>query len=874
MGLLIFMPVKMRLQPCFFTVYNHLFMLKDMRKLLIAAGLFLNVSGQAQTIGSSEKFLGYKVGEKFTPHYRILDYFRQMASTHADRIKLEQYGVTYEGRPLMLAFISSPENMAKLEQIRLNNLRLAQLSDDKAAPSEKAPAIVWLSYNVHGNEPSSSEAAMLTLDALADKTNTQTANWLSNTIVVIDPCVNPDGRDRYVNWYNSVAGVKPNPDPTSREHSEPWPGGRSNHYNFDLNRDWAWQTQVESQQRLKMYNKWMPHVHVDFHEQGFNAPYYFAPAAEPFHEVITPWQRAFQTEIGKNNAAYFDKNGWLYFTREQFDLFYPSYGDTYPTYNGAIGMTYEQGGHSRGGLAVVTKDGDTLTLADRALHHFTTGMSTIEVTARNAEKVTAEFKKYFQQATATGYGNYKSYVVKNRPADKARIDALKALLNKNGIRFGMAKSGNYSGYSFFGGKDEKVTTADGDIVIPSKQPRSAMVRVLFEPRAFLSDSVTYDITAWALPYAYGLESFATKEEVPVQYNMFTPPVVVNEELSAEDAYAYAIPWTGTNAAKVLGRLLREGIKVRYAQEPFRVDGKDFERGTLIVTRAANRHLSGRMETLMNKLKQENEVRIERLNTGFAEKGFDFGSDKVRLIGRTNVAVVTGDRVSSLGAGEVWHFFEQELGYPVNMVNYDDLGQLNWNETDVLIVPANYSGIFSEKNSAEKIREWVSNGGRLIAIENSVAQIARAEWGLKPKKEEEKDKEDDKKNPYGSLRTYANRERDDVQTNIPGAIYKIDLDNTHPLAFGYPNYYYALKMNAQVYEYFSDNGWNVGVLKKDNYVTGFAGNKLKPFLSDGMVLGVQPMGLGQVVYLTENPLFRSFWENGKLMLCNAVFLVGQ
>ncbi|MGV3767891.1 MAG: M14 metallopeptidase family protein [Chitinophagaceae bacterium] len=849
-------------------------MLKDMRKLLIAIVLLFSLQIQAQTVSSSEKFLGYKVGTKFTPHYRIVDYFRQMATTHPDRIKLEQYGETYEGRPLVLAFVSSPEHIGKLEQVRLNNLRLAQLSNDKTAPSEKAPAIVWLSYNVHGNEPSSSEAAMLTLDALIAQKEAGVKEWLANTIVVIDPCVNPDGRDRYVNWYNSVAGVKPNANPTSREHNEPWPGGRSNHYNFDLNRDWAWQTQIESQQRLEMYNKWMPHVHVDFHEQGFNAPYYFAPAAEPFHEVITPWQRSFQTEIGKNNAAYFDKNGWLYFTREQFDLFYPSYGDTYPTYNGAIGMTYEQGGHSRGGLAVVTKDGDTLTLADRALHHYTTGMSTIEVASRNAEKLVTEFWKYFQNATGNGYGNYKSYVVKNKAADKERVQALKALLIKNDIRFGTAKNGTAQGYNFFSGKDEKLSISEGDLVIPSKQPRSAMVRVLFEPRAFLSDSVTYDITAWALPYAYGLESFATKEEVPVHYSTFTPPIIVQEELSTKDAYAYAIPWTGTNAAKALGILLQQGIKVRYAQEPFRVDGEDFDRGTLIVTRAANKHFSGKMDALMRKLEKENEVEVQWLNTGFAEKGFDFGSDKVRLIKRTNVALVTGDRVSSLGAGEVWHFFEQELGYPLNLVNYDDLGQLNWSETDVLIVPSNYSGIFSEKNSAEKIREWVSNGGRLIAIENSVAQIARTEWGLKPKKEEEKDKEEEKKNPYEALRTYANRERDDVQTNIPGAIYKIDLDNTHPLAFGYPNYYYALKMNAQVYEYFSDNGWNVGVLKKDNYVTGFAGNKLKPYLSDGMVLGVQPMGLGQIVYLTENPLFRSFWENGKLMLCNAVFLVGQ
>ena len=246
-------------------------------------------------------------------------------------VTFEKYGETNEGRDLVLTYISSPENLANLETIRLNNLAMAGLSKGNAAPAtNKTPTIVWLSYNVHGNETSSSEAAMLTLYALVDPSNTRTKEWLQNTVVIMDPCINPDGRDRYVNWFNSVVGGKYNADPASREHSEPWPGGRSNHYNFDLNRDWAWQTQVESRYRLQKYNQWMPQVHVDFHEQGVNNPYYFAPAANPYHEVITQWQKDFQLLIGKNNAFYFDQNGWLFFTKENFDLLYPSYGDTYP----------------------------------------------------------------------------------------------------------------------------------------------------------------------------------------------------------------------------------------------------------------------------------------------------------------------------------------------------------------------------------------------------------------------------------------------------------------------------------------------------------------------------------------------------------------
>jgi len=328
-------------------------------------------------------------------------------------VKLQQYCEPNVGRPLLLTSVSSADNIRNLEQIRMNNLRLANLSKDRmAAVEENAPAIVWLSYNVHGNETSSSEAALMTIWALVDPSNTRTKEWLKNTVVIIDPCINPDGRDRYVNWFNSVVGKTANPLIFSREHREPWPGGRTNHYNFDLNRDWAWQTQIESRQRIAQYNLWMPHVHVDYHEQGLNSPYYFAPAVQPYHEVITPFQVDFQVTIGKNNAKYFDQNGWLYFTKEVFDLYYPSYGDTYPTYNGAVGMTYEQGGGGAGGAAVQNDEGDTLTLMDRATHHFTTSLSTIEMSSINAGKLVKEFRKYFNEAVSSGVGEYKSYVIK------------------------------------------------------------------------------------------------------------------------------------------------------------------------------------------------------------------------------------------------------------------------------------------------------------------------------------------------------------------------------------------------------------------------------------------------------------------------------
>src|SRR5438067_1982980 len=480
---------------------------------ILVVTLFVSANAQLK---SPDQFLGYRIGTHFTPHWKVVSYFQHVAASASSLVKLQQYGETNEGRPLMVAFISSAENMQNLESIRSNNLRLANMSSNdshRETAVENTPVIVWLSYNVHGNEASSTEASMMTLYALVDPGNNKTKEWLKNTVVVIDPCVNPDGRDRYVNWFNSVVGKNYNASIDSREHAEPWPGGRTNHYNFDLNRDWAWQTQIETQQRMKLYNEWLPQVHVDYHEQGINNPYYFAPAAQPYHEVITPWQREFQVTIGKNHAKYFDENGWLYFTKEEFDLYYPSYGDTYPVYNGAIGMTYEQAGNSQSGLGVVKDDGDTLTLVDRATHHYTTSLSTIEVSSQNASKLIKEFHKFFNDAVTTGVGEYRSYIIKNTPGNEERIKTLIDLLDRNKIVYSAGRAGTANGYSYASRRTENFSIEPNDILVSALQPKSALVKVLFEPNSKLVDSVTYDITAWSLPYVYGLNAYALKQSI-------------------------------------------------------------------------------------------------------------------------------------------------------------------------------------------------------------------------------------------------------------------------------------------------------------------------------------------------------------------------
>lgn len=835
-----------------------------MRVTLIFLGL-LFISGQLTAqLKSPDEFLGYGLGTRFTPHYRIVNYFNQTASVMPQVMKLEKYGETNEGRELLLAIVSSPENMTRLDEIRKNNLRLTGILKDKPA-DVNAPVVVWLSYNVHGNEASSSEVSMKTLYELLNPGNIQTKEWLKNTVVIIDPCLNPDGRDRYVNWFTQMVGKNADANPNSREHSEPWPGGRVNHYNFDLNRDWAWQTQVETQGRIKKYNEWMPQIHCDYHEQGINSPYYFAPAAEPFHEVITPWQRQFQTAIGKNHAGYFDANGWLYFTKEFFDLFYPAYGDTYPTYNGAIGMTYEQAGHSGGGLAVVTYDGDTLSLKDRIAHHFTTSMSTLEIASKNAGKLISEFKKYFDEANTNGIGEYKTYVVTE--TNTAKRKALQNFFDANGIKYGRTDASSIKGYNYYTGKEE-VFSAVNSLAVSSYQPKSSLVKVLFEPKSKLSDSATYDITAWSLPYVYGVQTYAVKEKLAVgNYSDQN----IRSNVSAL-AYGYLVNYTSFADVKFLAALLNAKFRVRFAEKDFTYNGKAFQKGTIIVLKKANEDKLQQFADMANAY----QVTVTEVNSGFMETGFDFGSEKVHLLKRPNVVVLTGRGVNPNAAGEVWHLFEQQLNYPVSMINAEEIDGSTLKNTDVLILPDGNYKFLKDKDAASEIKMWVQQGGKLIAFENAAAQVAKADWGIKLKKSDDEDKKDDKKDdkePYADIKLYENRERDGIVNNMPGAIYKVELDNSHPLAFGYGKNYFSLKLSGDIYE-FMKSGWNVGIIKKESQAAGFVGSRTKERIKDGTVLGVQSLGGGSIVFFADDPIFRNFWENGKMLLCNAVFLVGQ
>ena len=861
-----------------------------MRTLTFAAGLragscclllLLSFATRAQTTTDAagplltpEQFLGYKLGAQFTPHAELLRYVAHITAHAPGRMKLVRYGRTYEQRPLEVVQIASAETFGRLEDVRHNNLRLAGL---EAGPGQRQqPAVCWLSYNVHGNEAVSSEAVMQVLYDLANPQDQQMQDWLKNTVVIVDPCINPDGHDRYVNWYNRVQNQVPNASPDAWEHHEPWPGGRYNHYYFDLNRDWAWQTQQETRQRIALYNQWLPQVHADFHEMGPNNTYYFSPAAKPYHADLTAWQRRFQGVLGDYNKAVFDQNNWLYFTREIYDLYAPTYGDTWPSFNGAIGMTYEQGGSGAGGLAYARLDGDTLTLAQRIAHHHAASRATIQATAERHDDLLREFQTYFQNAKTTPQGQYKTYVLA-AGNDPGQLRAFTQYLDRNQIRYGFApKRLKAKGFSYTTGKSGDVTVEPHDVVISMYQPKSTLVKVLFEPRPQLEDSLTYDITSWALPYAFGVRAYALPGRLDADATPPTPALVKESAANLERPYAYLARWNSLQDVRFLSRLLQQKVKVRYAEKAFEAEGQPYAPGTLIITRAGNEGLGARFDQLVRAQADSAGTVVMAVKSGFSTSGRDLGSGSVHFVKRPNVAVVAGPGTYATAFGEVWHFFEQQIGYPITVLGTDYLNRVSLNKYDVLILPdGDYTDIYSDR-TFESLKTWVRDGGRLIALDGAAKYLAnKKDFLLKTKAADSVAiRKALKENPYRLLRRYGDSERDEAGDVVQGSVFRVQLDNTHPLAFGYGDTYYALVRNPLNYSFLSKGGWNVGVIKKDSYSAGFIGSKARRELADTFVLGTQDLGRGEVVYLGDNPLFRAFWQGGKLLFGNAVFLVGQ
>ena len=834
-----------------------------MKKIIYSFCLMLAMvsSTQAQVQSPSEFLPSY--GKQITYYHQVEGYFKQLTEK-STFIKQQKYGVTPEQRGLNVFFISTPENLANLEQIRNNNLAAIGLSKN-GSQMIGDKLIVWLSFNVHGNEFAGTESAMTVAYELVNPSNVETKKWLENTIVILDPCMNPDGYSRYGNWLREISGKKTHPGLYDREHMEVWPGGRYNHYIFDLNRDWAWQTQLESQQRIALYNQWMPQVHTDVHEMGYESPYFFPPSAEPIHEFIEKYQKDFHNVLGKNMSQKFDAQNWMYNTSERFDLFYPSYGDTYPAYNGAVGMTLEQGGIGAG-RAVMMSNGNIVTIQDRLTHHATAVLTVVESASAQADVLLKGFRGFMNNSRKTVKGNYKMYVMKNNP----KLIQLADLLKKNNIEFSYADASlKASGYNYSAKSDKGFTIEPNDLIVKVDQPKAVFTQVLFEPNQKLNDSLSYDITAWALPLAYGVEGYALKNSLGFKTKA---TIEVNEKTVPQKVYAFHVPWNNRISAQVLSLLHQNNIKVRSAMNKAIFGDVTVEPGGLLVTKADNPNVVDFEKTISDLVKIKTDYNY--INTGFSSNAKDVGSENFNLLKVPKVVLLSGKGVSSTEFGAAWFYMQETIDYPVSVVEVNNFNRLKLMDYNTLIL-ADGDYTFSEEQQ-KKIGEWIKNGGKVIAMNGALSLFDGKEgYALSPFASDEDKLNSEKENDSIALKErfldFHDSERREISKSIPGAIIENVLNKTHPLSFGLGDKYFSLKTDSNHYSLLK-NAVNVAYVPKDYKSYGFIGNQVKKKLNNTVSFAVEHKGDGTIVYMIDNPLFRGFWENGNVLFSNALFLV--
>jgi hypothetical protein len=835
---------------------------RTLRVRAAAAALLLAAApAAAQTAPPSPaQVLGYELGARFTPYAGVREYAKALADA-SDLVEYRPYGRTNEGRELFQLVIARPETLRRLDEVLAANaeLTLPGTSPERARQiATSNPAVVYFSYGVHGNESSSSEAAMWTAWDLA-RGAPEVRGALDSLVVVIDPVTNPDGRDRYVQWFTSVVGAKPNPNPQAREHQEPWPGGRFNHYLFDLNRDWAWATQVETQRRLETWWRWNPQVHVDFHEMFVNSSYFFFPAAAPINPIYPSYVLDWGKRFGEGNARAFDQHGWAYFTAEDFDLFYPGYGDSWPSLTGAIGMTYEQAGHGAAGLTIEQNSGDTLTLHDRAQHHRTSGQATLRTAAAGKTRL---LEDYASGARTAGAGEADFLLVPG--SDPARAEDLVAHLRRQGIEVERAARGFAAGARAFPGFDARTQFPAGTYRVRARQPRGRLAVTLLQPETELKAEFSYDISAWSLPYAYAVSAYRVTGAPDAGWQAVAAPAGETPTSTAAapaPGYGYLVAPGEANAA--VTRFLAAGGRARVLTRPSTFAGRRWPAGTWFLPARGNDSLAARAA------RAGLGAAAVPVASGLADDGIDLGSDRAVVAKLPRVALLTGEGVSATSFGSTWWYLENRLGLPFDAVQATSVPSMDLSVYDVIVVPE-AGGRAVAKPVQDALKAWVEAGGRLVAF-GAAAESVAAMAEVKTR--------DETKADSAAARLLAGREerqRTEWRQEVPGTILPLRLDPAHPLAFGAgldgkPSEAFALHLGTLVFEP-AENVESVAYFpERLTRLSGVIAPEQLRRLERGAWLVTKRVGGGSVVLFADDPLFRSFWRSTAPLFDNALLL---
>ncbi len=826
------------------------------------------------------------LGERFTRHDRLLEYLERLAAV-SPRVTLHQYGESYEGRPLVLLAISDPANIDRLDALRREHLeRLTS-----AAPVEDEPVMVWLGYGVHGNESSSAEAALGVAYFLAAVEDESWHQRLRQTVVLIDPLLNPDGRARYVHNYQQRRGLDPDSWADSYEHSEPWPGGRQNHYLFDLNRDWAWATQRETRARLALFRRWEPQVHVDLHEMTPNATYFFPPAAEPIHPAISPRVVDWLETFGRGNAAAFDAQGWPFYKGELFDLFYPAYGDSYPSLGGAVGMTYEMAGGGRAGAAHERVDGTLLTLADRVARHITSSLATVATAAQHRRALLRDFRA-FRRATQEARGQ--SFVWSG---EQAEAEVLAELLVRHGIEVHRLSAETQlvghplRGVELAGKSQAQRKFAAGSLVVSTAQPLGKLAQSLLEGEADLGAEFLrrqrqrlareqrpqfYDITAWSLPLAFNLEMWQT-EGRPTGLVPFV--AAERPEIEGEGRVGFLMAPQGLAGYRFAAGLRRAGIHHRLALGAFTLAGRELPAGTLFIPRRQN---PPRLEEILSELAEKCRVALIGAESSYTESGISLGSEEMVRVRRAAVGLVVGPGVSPTAAGALWHLFDEVIELPHHRLEIDGLSR-RLGGLEVLILPSGfgYSQRLGEEDVAA-IERWVRAGGTLIAVDGALDWLREVElveletWkaDTAPSSEEDPEAGDTthEENAAASSAASSATMADLSQRSlfIPGAVVRTRLRTVHPLSAGLAQPPPTLFSGSQFFLPGDDLAGDVLVVEsQDPVLAGHVWKEAEERLRGALLVREERLGTGRIVLFAQDPTFRGLWRGTMPLLLNAV-----
>ena len=826
-------------------------MLKKIISALFLMLSFLLVQGQANyfypnkgnfdaSIPTPEQFLGYAIGEQHTRHDRIVAYLKELDRL-SDKVSFEIIGETFERRAQVVAIFSSPENHKNIEQIRLQHL-----SNQTNGTNNKVPLVIHLAYNVHGNEPSSSEAALLTAYYLTASQSEQTKEWLNNMIITLDPVINPDGRDRHTHWANMHKGTPPVADPNDREHNEIWPGGRFNHYWFDLNRDWFLGTFPETRNRINFFHKWRPYVQTDHHEMGTNSTFYFDPGKESSNNPIVPdyLYKNIYPKFGEYFTKATNSIGSMYFTKEAFDKLYPGYGSSYINFYGGAGFLFEQGS-SRGHVQETTTIPITFGFTIR--NQFTASLATITASLAEKESLIEMRKQFYvtakQQATNSIIKGYSFGDAKDFNRTKAFIDLL--LLHKIDIY--------------------KVPNST-DYFVPTAQDNYIMVKSIFENQITYKDSTFYDASTWSLIHAYGLPFTEVKSSM-VLAEKVNAPLVLNNTPIVKSNYAYLVSNNDYNIHQFIYALQSEGVFVQTATRTFSTningENKNFGYGSIIISVQQQKVDADILYNIISKASLAANIKVHTVSTGFSNSGIDLGSNYIKTLKKPEAAMIIGNGVAASEAGEIWHLLDQRLHMPITKIDILNFSRVRLERYNTLVMVSGAYN-FLDKNSVDKIKAWVQNGNTLITIKSG------ADWAIKNGFTKFK-LAVDSSTTKGRL-DYDKASDMEGAKALGGSIFSIDLDTTHPIGYGFSKRKVSVYKNNSTFFQNSTSAYNtIAQYTNTPLVGGYLHpNSLKMIKNSPSIL-VGTEGSGRVILFADEPNFRGTWYGTNKLFLNALFL---